>query len=66
MQNIHLNTFSQSLHAQATPPQIKKPQQCQALEAALRPLLVISRAANSKSYLINSSGAICLVGAQED
>lgn len=53
MQNVHLNKLSQSQHAQVIPTKIKK-SVVPDPEAALRPLPAINRAANSKSYLINS------------
>lgn len=66
MQNVYLNKFSQSQNAYVIPTQIKKSQQCQSLEAALRLLPVINRAASSKSYLINSPEGIYLLGGEED
>lgn len=65
MQKVHLNKFSQDTRACVAPTQTQKSEQCQHPEVAPGQLPVISKAADSQSYLRTSSGEICLVRNQE-
>lgn len=64
MQSVYLNKISQTKLAYVTSVQIKKSEECQCPEAPLRQLPVINREA-IHSYLINSPGEICPLGALE-